>query len=95
MPNRTDREQRVKQAESQLKELKRCRFNMDLNPDLACRLTALAEQQRCSASGLVNLAICLMLDSVDQGALDFKPYLNRSKSNRYDRTIKLPARKSK
>ena len=72
------------------KTAKRHRFNMDIDPDLAAGLAALAEQMHCPASGLAALAICKLIDDVNDG-MDLQNYLSPcAKSHRYKYTIKTP-----
>jgi hypothetical protein len=85
------RTERARLTKDRAKEAKRHRFNMDLDPILNDRLAELAEEQRCPASGLANLAIAFMLDALDHDSLDLRPYLGPSKSPRYENTVKLPS----
>lgn len=82
------REERARVAKQRAKDSKRNRFNMDLDPQLDQALRAVAEDLRCPASGLAELAIALLLDSVDRG-LDLSQYLERSRSPRYEYTVNL------
>lgn len=88
------RDQRAKQAKAAAKLAGRNRINLDVDPDLQSRLTALATHYGCPLSGLVNLAIYLILLDDQAGELDLTPFLAASNTPRYEHVIKLPSRKT-
>ena len=82
--------QRAKQAKEAAKQRARNRVQIDIDPTVESYLANMASQYGCPLSGLINLALYLIMLDDQAGDLDLTPYMIKSNTPRYDCIIRLP-----
>jgi hypothetical protein len=83
-------QERAKQAKAAAKQRARNRVQIDIDPQVESYLANLATQYGCPLSGLINLALYLIMLDDQAGELDLTPYMVKSNTPRYACVIRLP-----